>query len=292
MDYQITCVCGHRFLVSQDKVKETVICPACQQRLSPVVENAAPEIQASLPASPAVSAPAAVPPTNDGTDSVAAPAEETKRCPFCGEVILAIARKCKHCGEFLDRAAPPVAPQTNPLMAGTAGPHPPDTHPAAPDVPAVFTLSVSQWDNFWKWIILATIVLAVSFLMILISPLRTYALVIIPAALVFAGFIGWYFYLTTKNTRYIVRPLRIETERGLLSKDIDTLELFRIVDMELKQGLVERLLGIGTIQLKTTDDGEPDLVMRQIPHVRQVHKYLQAQVPIAAKQRGAIYMEK
>lgn len=28
--------------------------------------------------------------------------EEKKRCPYCGEEILAIARKCKHCGEWLD----------------------------------------------------------------------------------------------------------------------------------------------------------------------------------------------
>lgn len=28
--------------------------------------------------------------------------KETKTCPYCGEEILAIAKKCKHCGEWLD----------------------------------------------------------------------------------------------------------------------------------------------------------------------------------------------
>lgn len=36
--------------------------------------------------------------------------EEKKRCPYCGEEILAIARKCKHCGEWLD--TPPTTNKT------------------------------------------------------------------------------------------------------------------------------------------------------------------------------------
>jgi len=27
---------------------------------------------------------------------------ETTNCPFCGEEILAVAKRCKHCGEWLD----------------------------------------------------------------------------------------------------------------------------------------------------------------------------------------------
>ena len=28
--------------------------------------------------------------------------QETMKCPYCGEEILAVAKKCKHCGEWLD----------------------------------------------------------------------------------------------------------------------------------------------------------------------------------------------
>lgn len=31
--------------------------------------------------------------------------EATRCCPFCGEKILSVAKKCKHCGEFLDKNA-------------------------------------------------------------------------------------------------------------------------------------------------------------------------------------------
>ena len=36
--------------------------------------------------------------------------EEKKLCPYCGEEILAVAKKCKHCGEWLDKQDETVKP--------------------------------------------------------------------------------------------------------------------------------------------------------------------------------------
>src|SRR5687767_7910869 len=63
-------------------------------------------------------------------------ADEVVRCPWCAEEILAEARKCKHCGEFLDEESKDVGqidsvfPQTPP--PSFASPSAPATPAAAP----------------------------------------------------------------------------------------------------------------------------------------------------------------
>src|SRR5205823_499774 len=162
------CVCGNKFLIGDEQLSGHVICPACKRALSPVV-TPAPEAAKAVPASAAVT-------TAEGATMTEQ--EPTKRCPFCGEVILAIARKCKHCGEFLDRA--PADPLTagGTGQAGQAASAPASLTGA--DVPPVFELTISQWDNFWRFLICAVLAVGVSFVLIKFELLRPYAAIGVP----------------------------------------------------------------------------------------------------------------
>src|SRR5271156_3537863 len=184
MNYQITCFCGNRFLITDQQLAAPVNCPACKRPLQPVVSTD----------QPAPTTPSPVPESAPATP-VEAAAEATKRCPFCGEVILAIAKKCKHCGEFLDRATPPDGATPSPK-------------PSPADVSPVFSLSVSQWDNFWKYIICVTIVVLVALVLLGLPSLREYAPLGISFAVVLTAFIAWFLYLSARNSRCYIRPTR------------------------------------------------------------------------------------
>lgn len=72
------------------------------------------------------------------------------------------------------------------------------------------------------------------------------------------------------SIHYELTNQRFMHQSGLVRRRTDRIEVIDIDDVSFVQGPVERLLGIGTIEITSSDRSHPLLVMPGIPDVRQV----------------------
>lgn len=78
--------------------------------------------------------------------------------------------------------------------------------------------------------------------------------------------------------RYRLTNHRLFTERGLVSRHHDELELIRVDDVSVRQNVLQRLFGVGTIRVLSTDASSPELVMEGIARPLEVKEQLRLQV--------------
>ena len=74
---------------------------------------------------------------------------ETKTCPYCGEEILAMAKKCKHCGEWLEEDTPGAPSGSQTAQTAASAPVTVMTRPSEQSVsqPIVINNTVTQRSN-------------------------------------------------------------------------------------------------------------------------------------------------
>lgn len=97
--------------------------------------------------------------------------------------------------------------------------------------------------------------------------------------------------IRSKTVRYRISNYRIDFERGLLGKDIDTLELWHVEDIRFHQSLIDRMLGVGNITVVSHDETMPMLVMHDIPHSRELFEQLKQRIIAVKRSRGVIKMD-
>jgi uncharacterized membrane protein YdbT with pleckstrin-like domain len=98
-------------------------------------------------------------------------------------------------------------------------------------------------------------------------------------------------WIMTKTYRYRISNYRIDFERGLLSRNIDTLELWHVEDISFHQSLLDRMLGVGTITIISHDDTNPRLELKSLPKPRPLFDMLKQRVIAVKRQRGVIKMD-
>ena len=97
--------------------------------------------------------------------------------------------------------------------------------------------------------------------------------------------------LFVRSERYRVTSYRIDFERGLFSKDIDTLELWHVEDIKFHQSFLDRLLDIGQITVLARDETTPELVLQSIPQPRPLFDSLKQRIIAVKRQRGVIKLD-
>jgi len=215
--------CNRSLEVREELVGQTMRCPSCRGAI---------EVRAS-------SAEEALGPGGKGT----------KACPFCGEEVLAAARKCKHCGEIIDEdlrrqmSGPGRASQ---IAGQLAGPAPVGERTEYASHPAMFR---SHPFGFILTLLLCVVVVGLAILLI------------------------WW--LRTLGTTLTVTNKKTVLRKGLLARQISEVFHRDVRNIQVNQTMVQRLFGVGSVGISSAGQSGIEIVAEGVPNPMEVKRIVE-----------------
>lgn len=197
------------------------------------------------------------------------------KCPVCSAETPADSVYCPRCGQRIDGSAPAEAVE--------------DASDVAPTNHARFSQSVAAaqsrpddeeadiWEGTYSpkamigsWVAAGFLALAAVVLGALLGASAGAWGGIALGILLLWGGLALLLAYRRLSVRYRLTSQRLFHERGLLRRVIDRIENIDMDDITFEQGLFERMLGVGSIRIKSSDRTDPDFCLVGVDQVRDV----------------------
>ena len=130
---------------------------------------------------------------------------------------------------------------------------------------------------YGTWLILAAVTLAVIAALIVLPilkimpPVETHVWWIVLGALLGTWVLGIATFLYRRlSVHYELTTQRFIHSRGILVRTVDRIDVIDIDDVSYVQGIIQRTLGVGKIQLQSKDRSHPSLLLAGIDQVERV----------------------
>jgi hypothetical protein len=214
------------------------------------------------------------------------------RCPSCGVEAIEQAVYCHKCGERIDAqqggisgsprsaAAPALAPAEvlQRAAASQEGPNQPEEE--------LWRGGYSSKAMLASWVLSGLVSLALLIVGIWWVRQASYWLMLLLAMLV-----PWLYGLAIlcyrrMSVRYLLTTQRFIHESGIVRRVNDRVEVLDMDDIAYEQGLLERLVGVGTIRIASSDRTHPELVLAGIENVKTVSELFDGARRAERRRRG------
>lgn len=164
---------------------------------------------------------------------------DTKDCPYCGEEILAKAKKCKHCGEFLDASLSSERQQQQ-------SPAPSSVASSAERKPELEKTEFEAHPAMFRNNPIGFILLVCLF------PIGIF---ILP-----------YWWLKCLGTTLTITNKKTTLRIGILSKNTNEVYHSDIRNVQVNAGMFQRIFGVGTIGISSAGTGDIEIAVAGIPN--------------------------
>ena len=128
-----------------------------------------------------------------------------------------------------------------------------------------------------KAYMLHMVIAAIALITVILAPLGVTIFIII--------------WLKSKMEKYTITNERLITSRGIIARKLEEVELFRIKDVTVSQGFIDRMFNTGSVKIITVDASTPALYFKGIESPLEIKEQLRALYRSARKKERVVNTE-